>query len=630
MSNLCENIRQSGWLSRLFSGALVRATALLAVALLTNANFVEAQDTTTPDATAQAAKDAPRKPNVVIFLSDDQGWGDLSVQGNTNLSTPRIDSLAKEGAAFERFFVCPVCAPTRAEFLTGRYHPRSGVFGVSTGGERLDLDEQTIAEVFRQAGYATGAFGKWHNGTQYPYHPNGRGFEEYYGFCSGHWGDYFSPPLDHNGAQVHGDGYLEDDLTNRALAFIEQHRNRPFFCYVPFNAPHSPMQVPDRFYKKFAGADLKMRSRGDQGAEDIEFTRAALAMCENIDWNVGRVLDKLDELKLAEDTIVLYFTDNGPNSYRWNGDMKGRKSSTDEGGVRAPLFVRWPGHIAAETKVTPIAAAIDLLPTLAELCGIEYEPKQPLDGKSLVPLLVEKQMGKQTAKQTAWPDRMIFSHWNGRVSVRTQQYRLDDSGKLFDMPADPGQRHNVAAAHADVAAKLQAAVADWRRELLANWREERPFTVGYREFPITVLPARDGVPHGQIERSAKAPNCSFFTNWKSTDDRITWDVEIHTPGKYEAAVLYTCPPANLGCTIELRLGDRHARATVKEVNDPPLLGAEHDRVNRKGESYVKDFKPLALGTIELPAGRGELSLCAPAIPGPGAIEVRSVILTLVK
>src|SRR5213596_3073831 len=177
---------------------------------------------------AQAAE----RPNVLVILADDQGWGDLSVHGNTNLRTPHIDSLARDGALFERFFVCPVCSPTRAEFLTGRYHPRGGVFGVSTGGERLNLDERTIGDVFKSAGYATACFGKWHNGSQYPYHPNGRGFEEYYGFTSGHWGDYFDPPLEHNGKPVKGEGYLTDDLTDHALAFVDQHRVRPFFCYL--------------------------------------------------------------------------------------------------------------------------------------------------------------------------------------------------------------------------------------------------------------------------------------------------------------------------------------------------------------------------------------------------------------
>src|ERR1041384_5247146 len=167
------------------------------------------------------------KPNIVILLADDQGWGDLSVHGNTNLKTPNIDSLARDGALFDRFFVCSVCAPTRAEFLTGRYHSRGGVQGVSTGQERLNTDAKTIADAFKAAGYATGAFGKWHNGSQWPYHPNARGFDEYYGFTSGHWGEYFDAPLDHNGQPVRGKGFITDDLTEHALAFIEQNRAKP-------------------------------------------------------------------------------------------------------------------------------------------------------------------------------------------------------------------------------------------------------------------------------------------------------------------------------------------------------------------------------------------------------------------
>ncbi len=164
---------------------------------------------------------AADRPNIIVILSDDQGWGDLSVHGNTNIHTPHIDSLSRDGALFDRFFVCPVCSPTRAEFLTGRYHPRGGVYSTSTGGERLDLDEKTIGDAFKAAGYATGAFGKWHNGMQYPYHPNARGFDEYYGFCSGHWGNYFDPVLEHNGKLVRGKGFIIDDLTDHAISFIQ-------------------------------------------------------------------------------------------------------------------------------------------------------------------------------------------------------------------------------------------------------------------------------------------------------------------------------------------------------------------------------------------------------------------------
>lgn len=568
---------------------------------------------------------ATERPNVVVILSDDQGWGDLSVHGNTNLATPQIDSLARDGAIFERFFVCPVCSPTRAEFLTGRYHPRGGVWSTSTGGERLNLDERTIGDAFKAAGYATGAFGKWHNGTQWPYHPNARGFDEYYGFCSGHWGHYFDPVLEHNGQTVRGKGFIIDDLTDHALEFIDQHRDQPFFCYLPYNTPHSPMQVPERFYEKFRGAELPLRA-ADRREEDLETTRAALAMCENIDWNVGRVLAKLAELKLADNTIVVYFADNGPNSWRWNGDMKGRKASTDEGGVRSPLLIRWPGHIAAGTRVKPIAAAIDLLPTLTALADIAPTGAKPLDGKSLAPLLL--------GHAADWPDRLLFSHWNDKVSVRSQQYRLDQNGKLFDPAADPAQEHDLSKDQSATATRMRAATDEWRAKVLGelkrNAADARPLTVGYREFPITQLPARDGVSQGNITRSARAPNCSFFQNWTSLNDSITWNIEVHTPGKYEAVVLYTCPVADVGSTIELEFAGQRVEATVKEAFDPPLIGTAQDRVPRNGESLVKDFKPLSLGTFKLPAGKGRLTLRALSIYGQSVMDVRGVTLTLVE
>ena len=475
---------------------------------------------------------APTHPNIVVILADDQGWGDLSLNGNSNLNTPNIDSLATSGAQFEHFFVSPVCSPTRAEFLTGRYHPRGGVRGVTTGAERLNLDETTIADTFQAAGYTTGAFGKWHNGSQYPYHPNGRGFDTYYGFTSGHWGNYFNPILEQNGHLMRGTGFIADDLTDHAMAFIETHRKEPFFCYIPFNTPHSPMQVPDRFYDRFKGAELKQRNR-DPKREDPEFTRAALAMCENIDWNVGRILHQLEVLGLTENTIVVYFSDNGPNSWRWNGGMKGRKGSTDEGGVRSPLLVRWPGNIPAGIRISQIAGAIDLLPTLADLAGVRNTGTKPLDGITLKPLL--------TGSTADWPDRMIFSHWSGRVSVRTQQHRLDSSGLLFDMVNDPGQTSDVSEAMPAEAERLRKSVADWKEHLLPGLGEDpRPLPVGFPAFPVTQLPARDGLPHGKVTRSARAPNCSYFMNWTDTADRITWDVDIATTGRYEAVLFYTC------------------------------------------------------------------------------------------
>ncbi len=567
---------------------------------------------------SEPASTETRPPNIVMILADDQGWGDLSSSGNTNLSTPNIDRLAVEGASFSRFFVSPVCSPTRAEMLTGRYHPRGGVFGTSAGGELLDLDEQTIAEVFQEAGFATGAFGKWHNGMQPPYHPNARGFDEFYGFCSGHWGDYFSPNLlERNGELVKGSGYVTDDFTDHALAFIDEHQDQPFFAYLPFNTPHSPMQVPDAYWDKFSDVDLKMRHRDPDG-ENLQHTRAALAMVENIDYNVGRVLEHLEELGLEENTIVIYFSDNGPNGNRWNGGMKGRKGSTDEGGVRSPFYIRWKGVIEAGREINEIAGAIDLLPTLANLAGIPFENKNPIDGVNLDPLL----LGEESL-----PDRYIFSYWNGRTSVRSQQYRLGHEDQLFDMVNDPEQRVDVSSDQPEIFDAMQAAKAAWQEDVLADFTpgEHRPFPVGYPGFELTQLPIRDATATGAIERSNRYPNDSYFLNWTNPEDEIHWDVDVLSAGNYEVVLYYACPEKDLGATIELRMGDRAVSGMVAVANDPPIRGAENDRDPRQ-ESYVKDFKPMTLGTIQLEEGSGTLRLRALDMPGSQVMEVRLALL----
>ncbi|KPL09426.1 MAG: N-acetylgalactosamine 6-sulfate sulfatase [Bacteroides sp. SM23_62] len=554
------------------------------------------------------------QPNVVVILTDDQGWGDLSFHGNTNLNTPNIDMLAGNGTSFERFYVCPVCSPTRAELLTGRYHPRMGVYSTSEGGERMDPDETTIADVFKASGYATAAFGKWHNGMQYPYHPNARGFDEYYGFCSGHWGHYFSPMLEHNGKLVTGNGFIIDDLTDHAIDFIDKSRDNPFFLYIPYNTPHGPMQVPDIYWDRFKDAPLLMRHR-DPEKEDVMFTRAALAMCENIDYNVGRILDKLVETGLEDNTIVVFLCDNGPNSSRWNNGMKGRKGSTDEGGVRSPLFIRWKGVIEEGKEIQEIAAAIDLLPTLAELAGIALEGTRPLDGISLKPLIL--------VGDSPDPDRIIFSHWAGRVSARSQQYRLDHEGQLFNMVDDPGQYNNIAEKQPEIAQRLLEARDIWEQSVLAELpeKDERPFPLGHPGSRYTQIPARDGVAHGNIVRSNRWPNCSYFTNWTSTDDRITWDVEVTESGDFEVTLYYTCPQEDIGSAFELSFNESSVRGEISEAHDPPLVGMEEDRVERHN-SYVKDFKPIKLPVMHLEKGAGELTLQALNVPGSQVMDFR--------
>ena len=597
-----------------------RRTAGLAAILSLATATACGSPATEPPATPREATGEPSPPSIVIFLADDQGWGDLGVTGNTNVNTPNIDGLARVGATFTHFYVSPVCSPTRAELLTGRYHPRSGVYATSTGGERMDLDETTLAEVFQAAGYATAVFGKWHNGSQPPYHPNARGFDEFYGFTSGHWGHYFSPPLEHNGRIVRGNGYVTDDFTDRAIRFIEDHRDRPFLVYLAYNTPHSPMQVPDRWWTAIADDPIDQRHR-DPEKERLSHTRAALAMTENIDWNVGRVVAGIDELGLTDDTIVVYFSDNGPNGWRWNGGMKGRKGSTDEGGVRSPLFIRWPREIGAGTTVDRIAGAIDLLPTLADLAGIRYGTAHPLDGLSLTPLL-----DPAGAAAAAWPDRLLVNHWRGQTSIRGQRYRLDAEGRLFDMIADPGQRTDVSARQPAETAALTAARDAWLADVLPQRpdTDDRPFPIGHPGHAYTHLPARDGVGHGGIRRSNRYPNDSYFTNWTSLDDEITWDVEVLTDGLFEVTLYYTCADTDAGARVELRLGEQVLAAQITEPHDPPLIGMEQDRDERI-ESYVKDFQPLVLGDMALTAGRGTLSLQALEIPGAEVMDLRLLV-----
>ncbi len=570
---------------------------------------------------AVATLRAAERPNVIVILTDDQGWGDLSCHGNLDLQTPHLDSLAQEGASFRYFYVCPVCSPTRAEYLTGHYHLRHGVVGVSRGWERLDPQALTLADAFHQAGYATAAFGKWHNGTQFPYHPLARGFDEFYGFTSGHWGHYFDSLLDRNGELTTGNGYTTDDFTDQAMAFIKSHAQQPFFVHLAYNTPHSPMQVPDRWWRRFAEKPLRMHHQLLE-REQPQHQRAALAMCENIDWNVGRLLAALEERDLAKKTIVVFFSDNGPNGYRYNGQLKGIKGSTDEGGIRSPLFIRWPDHIRAGLVVEQPAAAIDLFPTLAELVEIEAHPSVPFDGRSLVPLLDETPV--------VWPDRPIFSTWNHRVSVRRGVFRLDPDGRLFHVVVDPGQTTDIASEYPEVASGLHQKVSQFSADFLTPVSgTPGPCPIGHPAHELTQLPARDARATGGIARSSIHPNCSYFTNWTKSSDEIVWDACVLREGDYDACVLYTCQPGDVGVELELAFQGSRLRGRVDVAHDPPLLGAAADRCERQ-ESYVKDFARWDVGRIHLPAGEGPLTLRATRIPGERAIDVRMVLLRWVS
>lgn len=583
------------------------------------------------------------QPNVVIFLADDAGWGDYSYSGNRMVATPNIDSIAEGGVLLDRFFVQPVCAPTRAEFLTGRWHGRGGVRGVSTGQERLDLDEKTIADAFKSAGYATGAFGKWHNGSQWPYHPMARGFDEYFGHTSGHWGEYFDAPLEENGKMIRTQGYIVDVCTDRALGFIDRNKDKPFVCYVPFTTPHSPWAAPEADWQRFKDKPIVQKASAASN-EVADETRCALAMLENQDMNVGRVLQRLKQYDLHDNTIVVYFSDNGPNSHRWTGGMKGKKGNTDEGGVRSVCYIRWPEKLPAGHTVTQISGAVDLLPTLTALAGVKRVGDKPLDGRDLTPLLMKQ--GIQ------WPERMIFNTWATQASVRTQTHRLDATGQLYDMIADPGQTSPINDQQPELAESLVTALKSWRQDVYGavattgdtqassdqkknsggggNAIDPRPIPVGYHEFPITMLPARDGEPRGGVQRSSGAPNCSYFVNWTSPEDSMVWLLDVHTAGEYSVTIDYTCKVPDAGSTIELRFKDAKLRGKVEAGWDPPLYTHQDTLPRPKGESQMKEFRILDLGKVTLPAGHGPLTLRAIDIPGATVIDVRRITLTLLR
>ena len=578
------------------------------------------------------SKSESNPPNIILILTDDQGWGDLSINGNKDISTPNIDELAVNGVRFDRFYVSPVCAPTRAEILTGRYHVRAGVYDVSKGGERIDLDEETIAEVFKNNGYKTAAYGKWHNGMQAPYHPNTRGFDDFYGFCSGHWGNYFDPILEHNGEIVKGKGFIIDDFTNRGLEFIEQNKNNPFFLYLPYNTPHSPMQVPEKFWKKFenksliqSGVKVAEKSSKDSGVDNknnLNHTRAALAMCENIDSNVGKINNKLKELGLLENTIIIYLSDNGPNGNRWNDHMKGRKGSTDEGGVRSPMIIKWEGNLPKGKIINQISAGIDLLPTLKDLVNIKDLPKNKLDGVSLERLINEEDI--------KWEDRNIYSYWRGRLSVRNQKFRLGNDNMLFDMVNDPNQQKDVSDKFPEIFQSMKSEKLNWNKNILIELpkKDERPFVIGHPEMQNTQIPARDATPNGDIKRSNYYPNCSFMTNWINIEDSITWEVDVAEDGDFEVVIYYTCAKDAIGSQFELTFGESKIMGQINKFNDPKEYGQDQDRSPRI-ESYVKDFLPLKIGKIQLKKGKGTLKLKGIKKTGKELMDFRLLMLNRV-
>lgn len=451
-----------------------------------------------------------KRPNVLLIITDDQGYGDFGFTGNPHVQTPTIDQLAAESSWFTSYYVSPVCAPTRASLLTGRYSLRTGIRDTYNGGSIIAADEFILAEMLKSASYKTGIFGKWHLGDNYPSRPMDQGFDESLIHLAGGMGQvgdfttyfqgdssYFDPILWHNGKQQSYEGYCSDIFAEEAIRFMQVSHSsgsEPFFCYLSFNAPHTPLQVPDEYYQKYKDIDptlgfsTEMDPSDLMSEQDKEDARKVYAMVDNIDYNMQRVLAALDEMKIAENTLIIFMTDNGPEQYRYLSGLRGRKSSVYQGGVKVPLLLKYPEKYPQPNEISTTAVHMDIFPTLAELCQAELPKDRVIDGHSLVPLL--------EGKPVEWADRSLFFYWTRKypelyenMALQKGNYKLVASGNydadwpdfdLYDIANDRGESDNINSSNPRLAQSMKVSMDSLYQELIQspNLQNQIPILVG--------------------------------------------------------------------------------------------------------------------------------------------------------
>lgn len=497
---------------------------------------------------------AQGKPNVIVMMSDDQGYGDIGSHGNVDLKTPNIESIGRQGVEMTHFFTYPSCSPTRAGLMTGRYPFRTGVVGVTQVEHLMNTSEQTIAEILGSNGYRTGIFGKWHLGDNYPMRPTDQGFQEALVHKGGGIGQdagpadnsYFDPILEHNNVSKKMKGYCDDIFTDAAIDFIKQSGKRPFLAYIATNLPHFPLDVPDWRAEPYRKKGLH------------EDNARTYGMIDNIDSNVGRILAKLKELGIENNTLVIFMSDNGPRDRRtkndvypgrWVANLRGTKTSVYDCGIRVPFFVRWPGKIATNTKISTMGTMIDILPTVLEACQIPVPNGLELDGKSLLSLW----QGKATADD----DRPFFAQLHGgptpfkymHFAVRTQKFKLiapqDDphtilyqpkdaelnkvlsSLELYDVEADPSERINLAKKHPDIVANLLTKYENWFDEVT----EERDAKGVQRIFIGT--PSQPAIHFSKFDwgglRALSGTQIGTLGFWRVHSEAKNYRVTLHFP-----------------------------------------------------------------------------------------------------
>ena len=488
-----------------------------------------------------------KKPNVIIIMTDDQGFGDLGINKNPNIITPNIDQFASESVRFDNFFVSPVCAPTRASLMTGRYSLRTGVRDTYNGGAIMSNTETTIAEILKEADYSTGIFGKWHLGDNYPFRPSEQGFDESIIHLAGGIGQvgdftnyykgntsYFDPILWKNNKKNQYDGYCSDIFAENAVKFIEKNKNKPFFCYLSFNAPHTPLQVPKKYYNMYKDLDPELgfidESLASKMSEkDKEDARRIYGMVTNIDDNIGKVLNKLTELGIEEETIIIFMTDNGPQQFRYNSNMKGLKGTVYNGGTRVPFYIKYAEKFKNSKVISRMSAHIDILPTILELCNLKIPSDRKIDGQSLVPLINSKPFN----------DRHLFSYWTRRfpekyinMSIQNDNYKLvgnnDYNGKikdfeLYDLIADPLESKNVINQNIEIAKSFKIEMDNSIDDLLSSENIKNPprIIIGSEFENPTVLNRNDA----SGERGIWAQN-DIYSYWKVNFKKGTYDFKF--------------------------------------------------------------------------------------------------------
>ena len=490
---------------------------------------------------------AADKPNIVIVITDDQGYGDLSCHGNPTLKTPNIDKLHSESVRLLDYHVAPTCSPTRAAFLTGHWTNRTGVWHTIMGRSMLRENEVTMGQIFKDAGYATGMFGKWHLGDNYPFRPEDRGFDEVMRHGGGGVGQtpdfwdnaYFDGSYFHNSKPESVKGFCTDVWFDYAKKFIKSQKKagKQFLTYIATNAPHGPMHAPPSFSKPYEKLGVG--------------TANFFGMIANIDRNVGLLRSFLVDEGLAENTIFIFTTDNGTSSgdQVFNAGMRGKKGSPYDGGHRVPFFMHWPkGNLTEGRDVKPITAYVDVVPTLIDLCEVAAPKNVKFDGMSIKSLLYGVQ------KET-WPDRILVTDsqrvkdpikWR-QSAVMTSRWRLNNGNELYDMDADPGQKKNVAASNPKVVERLTKFYDDWWTELLPTFQQDVAIHLGADGGNPATLTCHDWITTGS-------------TPWNQSHVRAAltgkantgfWNVNVVKDGKYEVRVRRW--PVESGAAIDQEL-----------------------------------------------------------------------------